>query len=338
MLCMKNLFRVLKSSLSFFLERNPKVEKALKDSSRYIPKQYKSVVIISADFELAWAWRFDKLHLNPKQNSLFMAKKERENIPKLINLSEKYNIPITWGTVGHLFLDECKCDSGLPHSEIAQLPHFENEWWKFKEGDWFDADPCSNVKDAPEWYAPDLITKILNSKVNHEIGCHSFSHISCDDNICSPKILSSELEASQKAADRYDVKLESFIFPGHTMGNYKTIRELGYTSIRTNFINTLGYPKLHSDGLWEHKTTMELNFNPLFSNEKNIKRFKKIIDKSIANHQVCNFWFHPSFDDKNINIIYPEIYNYLNSKKDDIWITTMREYTNWLNSRIEIRH
>ena len=330
---MNSLFRAIKSSLSFLLERNPKVEKPLKDSNFYIPNQYKSVVIISADFELAWAWRFDKLHRDPKQNSLYLAKKERENIPKLIKLSEKYNIPITWGTVGHLFLDKCKCNADLPHSEIARIPHFENEWWKFKEGDWFDADPCSNIIDAPEWYATDLISQILNSNINHEIGCHSFSHISCDENICSPSVLNHELEASQKAADKFDIKLESFIFPGHTMGNYRTIRDFGYSSIRTNYTNTLGYPKQLPDGLWEHKTTMELNYNPVFSIEKNIKRFKKIIDKSIVNQQVCNFWFHPSFDEKNINVIYPEFYNYLNSKRDKIWITTMRDYTNWLNTR-----
>lgn len=328
---MSNLYKSLKSDLSFLLEKNPRVEKRQKDSHKYIPKPYKGIVIISADFELAWAWRYDKLSNDPKSNCLLMAQKERENVPKLIHLSEKFNIPITWGTVGHLFLDNCQCGDDKPHQEILRLPYFENNWWKFSTGDWFECDPCTSINEAPEWYAKDLVESILASKVKHEIGCHTFSHISCDESVCDPEVIKSELQASKKAASKLGINLKSFIFPGHTMGNYKTIQEQGYSSIRTNFTNTLGYPKRHSNGLWEHKTTMELNYNSLFSEAKNIKRFKKIIDKALKNNQICNFWFHPSFDDINTEVIYPQIFEYLNAHREELWITTMSEYTDWLN-------
>ena len=330
---MQKLYKSAKAWLSFVLGRNPRIELTRKDYRKFIPEPYEGVVIVSADFELAWAWRYDKLNPDPINNSLVLAQKERNNIPKLIELSARYNIPVTWGTVGHLFLSSCNHGEQKPHIEIERLPYFENEWWKYNSDDWFDTDPCSSVEKAPEWYAPDLINQILNSEVVHEIANHSFSHISCDDDTCTPAILESELKASQEAADSFNVKLESFIFPGHTMGNYDTLQKTGYTSMRTNFINILGYPQYHANGLWEHKTTMELSYNNLFSTKHNLSRYKVIINKCIKNRQVCNLWFHPSFEDINIEIILPEIYKFLDANRKILWITTMKEYTNWLSTK-----
>jgi len=313
--------------------RNPVIEKPRKDYRNFIPHPYDGVVLISADFELAWAWRFDRLNPDPLNNSLVLARRERSNIPKLIELSEKFGIPVTWGTVGHLMLEECKNTGPVPHPELERFPYFENEYWKFNKGDWFDDDPCSSLSTAPEWYAPDLIKLILGSKEGHEIGCHTFSHISCSDAICKPGVLNGELKASQMAASPFGINLESFIFPGHTMGNYDTIRAAGFTSIRTNFINTLGYPYLHPNGLWEHKSTMELGYNKIFSVKQNLRRYKTIIDKCISNHQVCNFWFHPSFDEININTILPEVFKILQANNRRLWITTMKNYTNWVNTQ-----
>jgi hypothetical protein len=329
---MRKLFRTFKAWLSYQLGKNPEVEKPRDDYRKFIPLPYEGVVIISADFELAWAWRFDKKNPDPLNHSLNLAKVERRNIPKLIDLSERFNIPITWGTVGHLFLEECHPVGDTRHPEIRRIPYFENEWWRFSEGDWFDHDPCSSSKDAPEWYATDLVNLIIHSRINHEIGCHSFSHISFSDKHCPSDVAESELIASQKAADPFGIRLESFIFPGHTMGNYDTIRKNGYSSMRTNFINVLGYPRRLSNGLWEHKTTMELGHNPLFSVGHNLVRFRKIIEKCMTNHQVCNLWFHPSCRDEDINRIIPSVFGLLDSNRDRIWITTMRDYTKWLNS------
>lgn len=330
---MKSSFRSAKAWLSFKLGKNPQIEQARKDFRNFIPDPYQGVVIVSADFELAWAWRFDKLNPEPLINSLVLAKQERENIPTLLELSEKYSIPVTWGTVGHLFLEKCEKSGAVSHPELKRIPHFENSWWKFDKGDWFAHDPGSSLINAPAWYAPDLVRQILNSKVKHEIGSHSFSHISCTDQDCPPQVLENELKVSQEAADAFGIQLESFIFPGHTMGNYDTLRRAGYSSMRTNFINVLGYPFRHPNGLWEHKTTMELGYNRLFSVKHNLARYKVILEKCIENRQVCNLWFHPSFSDISLSEIVPGVYSMLDSNRNKLWITTMKEYTAWLNTR-----
>lgn len=321
------------SKLSFELGRNPVVEK-IKNWEEFVPKPYKAVLLISADFELAWAFRFTKTEKNPVENALKKARLARKNIPGILSLSDKYNIPITWATVGHLFLDNCSRNGALAHAHIKRLPYFESPYWKYDTGDWFDADPCSNLAQAPEWYAPDLIQSIKNAKAEHEIGCHTFSHIDCREKVCSQEVFESELNECRKLASQNGVDLKSFVFPGHTLGNIAHLKGLGFSSYRSNYINTLGHPVRRDDGLWEHKSTVEFDIRPNWSMEYHIYRYKKIIDRAIKNHTSCHFWFHPSFSNQFLNDVMPEVFKYLDKKRDEIWITTMQEYTNWLNQNI----
>ena len=236
--------------LNFLLGRNPIIQKR-SDWRRYIPEPYKALVIFSADFELAWAWRYSKSSSEPLQKSLFKARCERENIPEIIALCDRYNIPITWLIVGHLFLDNCKKVGDRAHHEISRLPNFENKWWRFLGNDWFEHDPCTNYFKDPLWYSPDLIELIKNSKVSHEIGCHTFSHIDCSDELCTPELFRDEIVACQQAARRFHIeKMVSFVHPGHTIGNLRTLAEMGFTNYRTDMANILGYPYKHDNGLF----------------------------------------------------------------------------------------
>jgi len=271
------------SKLSFELGRNPKIEKR-EDWQKFIPKPYKAVLIISADFELAWAFRFTKSEKNPVENALKRARLARKNIPGIIELCKKYNIPITWATVGHLFLESCSKNSKYAHQELKRLKYFESPYWKFDQGDWFEADPCTNVDSAPEWYAPDLIDKIKKSGTKHEFGCHTFSHIDCRESVCPPEVFKSELNECRKLAGANDVDLKSFVFPGHTVGNIDYLKKLGFSSYRSNFANTLGHPVKRDDGLWEHKSTAEFNIRSNWSIKYHIYRYKKLIDRAIKNN------------------------------------------------------
>lgn len=330
---MPNYYKKLKSHLSFHLGRNPVIEKPRKDYRNFIPQPYEGVVIISADFELAWAWRYAKSSgVSALSTSEKLALQERENIPLILSLCHKYHIPITWATVGHLFLESCSRKKSISHPQIKRIPYFQNKWWDFNSGDWFDYDPSSNLVKAPGWYAPDLIRNILISDESHEIACHTFSHIPCNDEICSPEILESDLKECIKLAEDFGLSLKSFVFPGHTMGNFETIRKMGFTSVRTNYTNVLGYPKKDQYGLWRFPATIELNYNSEWSERYNYYRYNKIIDLTIKNKAVCNLWFHPSLPKEGIYKTFEPLFAKLNSVRDKIWITTMKEYTAWLNN------
>lgn len=319
------------SKLKFQLGLNPVIEKN-KDFRKYIPEPFKAVVLLYADFELAWAWRFSKELKNKKDEILKIAKRERENIPGILELCEQYNIPITWATVGHLFLNDCKKNNGVVHPEIKRNNYFENKYWIYNKGDWFDDDPCSNYEKAPEWYCPDLIEEIINSKVKHEIGCHTFSHIDCRDEICSKEVFDSEINKCRELAAEKKINLKTFVHPGHTIGNLSNLPNQGFTSYRTDYGNILGYPSKHTNGFWEIKGTMELACRKKWSVEFNINFYKEIINRAIKNNSVCTFWFHPSFDKIFLNDIFPELLSYMNENGGDILLTTAGEYVEWLNN------
>jgi peptidoglycan/xylan/chitin deacetylase (PgdA/CDA1 family) len=328
-----NIFSI-KSSLSklkFNLGFNPEIQK-LNDFRKYIPGSYKAVILIYADFELAWAWRYSKDLISKKEEVLNIAQKERENIPGILKLCEQYNIPITWATLGHLFLEKCEKKNGIAHPEIKRIDFFENDYWIFNKGDWFDDDPCSNYENSPEWYCPDLIKNITGSNVKHEIGCHTFSHIDCRDEVCSTEVFESEINICKELAGKYKIELKSFVHPGHTIGNLDNLARLGFSSYRTDNGNILGYPVKHSNGLWEIKGTMELAYRKKWNVEFNIEFYKKIVDRAIKNNSVCTFWFHPSFDKLFLADIYPELLNYINEKRSDVFLTTAGEYVNLLNN------
>lgn len=320
----------LLGKLSFELKQNPVIEKN-DNWKKYIPKPYKAVLVISNDFELAWAFRFSKSKKNPIENALELARLTRENVPEIVRQCEKYNVPMTWATVGHLFLNSCAKEGGLAHPDVERLNHFESASWKFDSGDWFKDDPCTDVHTDPEWYAPDLIKIIMDSPVKHEIGCHTFSHIDCRDKVCSPVVFESDLSKCVEIANDYQLKLESFVYPGHTFGNFNSLPKLGFTNYRTNYQNTLGYPEKNYDKLWEHKSSAEFEYRNTWSIKYQIYRYKKIIDRAIKTNTVCHFWFHPSFSPVFLKEILPEVLKHIDNRREELFITTMGEYTNWLN-------
>jgi len=320
----KTKIKAQASKLKFAFGKSPIID-SIENYADYIPKPYKTVVIISADFELAWAWQWSK-QKDALDLAIQKSKNTRVNFPKLMELCERYNIPITWATVGHLFLESCSS-----HKNLAQLANFENDYWRYDKPDWFMNDPCSNYKDAPYWYAPDLIKQIIESPVEHEIGCHTFSHIDCRDSVCSPEVFNSEINACKKEAENLNLQLKSFVHPAHTIGNLDNLAKLGFTNFRTNNRNVLTYPKKHSNGLWEFEQTAEFVYRKEWSIDYHIYRYKKIIDRAIKSNTVCYFWFHPSFDAEMVNNILPEVFKYLDSKRDEALIISSGNYIDYLN-------
>jgi hypothetical protein len=329
---MRRTAKVILSKLNFALHRNPRVPKyKIQDAKRYIPDSYKSVLLISSDFELAWAWRFAKGFKNPYVEAISHARIARKNIPRILNLCEEYRIPITWAAVGHLFLSGCDKNGHLAHSHMQRIPYHENDYWKYDRGDWFDDDPCSDWNKSPEWYAPDLVKIILGTNVKHEIACHTFSHIDCSDKFCTPSVLASEVQDCKKSASLYGVDMKTFVHPGHTIGNLKTLYELGFKSFRTDYMNVLDHPQMHDSGLWEFKSTMEFVYKREWSIDYHVHRYTEIIDRALASHRLCLFWFHPSIDSTFVREIMPRIFSYVNSSRQILWVTTIQEYVSWLD-------
>ena len=332
----EKIARLHLKKLKFSLGLDPIIEKSTDNYRNYISEPYKAVCLISADVELAWAYRFSKQNKRSRERAIELGLLSRRNVPEILRLCETYQIPITWATVGHLFLESCQRINGMAHSEIKRLPYFENQFWKYDSGDWFDDDPCTDFKTDTAWYCPDLIQQIIDSPVRHENGCHTFSHIDCRDGVCSDEVFLSEIEACKKAAKEFNINLKSFVHPGHQIGNLNNLYNAGFTSYRTDYGDALAFPKLHPSGLWELRNTSIMDYRKGWSVKYHIKRYQTIVNRAIKHNKVCVLWFHPSFNPIIPEAVLPELFKIIHNNKDKLWVTTHAEYIDWLNKHHRI--
>jgi len=283
------------------------------------PSGYKGGLTISADFELGWAFRYAKDGSSVEKK----AAQSRENVPVLLKLFEAYSIPVTWATVGHLFLKSCRHGD---HDWLHRIPYFENKYWSYKSGDWYDCDPYTSWQEAKSWYAPDLLERILQSKLAHEIGCHTFSHIDMSYQHCPSIVAEDEIKACVAIAEEWGLSLKSFVFPAGTYGNFEVLKKYGIQAYRKRMNYELGVPFRDQHDLLVVPSSSGLDDNGLgWTPDYFIRRYKKYIDKAVETHTLCHFWFHPSFSAWFLDQVFPGVLKHAAEKRasGDLWIGTM---------------
>lgn len=289
-----------------------------------LPGNARGGMIVSLDFEMAWAFRYSKRTVDP----LDMARLERENIPVLLSFFDEFGIPATWATVGHLFLESCRKGD---HDWMRRMPHFDDHW-KYTSGDWFDHDPSTDYRKDKAWYAPDLIEQILNSSVSHEFGCHTFSHIDCSDKNCPAGVLDDEIKACKIAARKWGIDLKSFVFPGGTAGNYSVLKEHGFKIYRKKMKHGLAYPLRDDHGMLATPSTSGFGRGYDWEARYYIQRFCNTIDKAIRAGVIAHFWTHPSVDKWTLNNVIPHVFRYASElrQKGNLWIGTMGQIADYI--------
>jgi len=280
------------------------------------PELEKGIFTISLDFELIWG----TLDLYGTEEYFWEACKIERNevVDRLLELFNEFEIPGTWCTVGHLFLDKCESNGNGKHPEIVRPRH---DWYK---EDWFAQDPCGNEKTDPLFYGKSLIEKIQNNPVRQEIGSHSFSHIIFGDKGCSSESARSDIAECVKAAEKFGIKLNSFVFPRDRVGHLDILKEFGFTTYRG------AIPKWYEQGedrsvvkrlahLWdvltaappptvlpEYEKNGLLNipgsmiFFPVQGLRRyipmslRVKRAGKGLDEAAREKRIFHLWFHPT--------------------------------------------
>ncbi len=310
-----------KSRLSKFLILSglkPKVNRKVVSPFKH------GIVVFSADFEMAWAFRFSK---TKHKSAVVTGLRERKNIPSLLKLIDKYNIPVTWATVGHLFLDTCNRDgTGLPHPEMPRPSFFENNNWNFDNGDWYKHDPCTDMLTDPAWYASDLVDQIITSSSGHEVACHTFSHADFTYENCPIELAEAELNACISVAEKKGKKLKSMVFPGGTFGHFETLKEKGLICYRMPMKYHIDLPYIDDHGLVVIPSSLGLDKDPYgWSKEFHLKMIGKFLEKSAKHKLICHFWFHPSMGSWYLENVMPDVLKmvaeYRNSGK--IKVSTM---------------
>ena len=303
----------------------------------------KPTFILSLDTELIWGY---VAYPSSDAGRLMKSddKKGRSCIDSLLNLFEKHNISATWAVVGHLFLDHCECEDGIPHKDMP----------RFKE-DWYSSDPCTDIQRDPLYYGKDIVEKILSNRIEHEIGYHSFSHVMFSE--CRRGVAEAEIKEGIKLAKEFGIFLKSFVFPEDKIGHLDVLKENGFRIYRGRIfkrgnanqrvpirkingaIDTLiakpVEPRL-VDGIWEIPSSM-LFSAPFPFTITLLPRAKIGIYRAIRSNRIFHVWLHPQ------NLLYqPSLAKYLDkllafvSKKRDegeIEVMTMGELASHLKSK-----
>ena len=273
----------------------------------------RGTMVMSLDFELSWG-RFDKMPLCKLEAESL---KERPHIRRLLALMDRYEIPATWATVGHLMLDRCERNhQGQAHSNIA--PHAAYSWLPHE---WYRQDPCTEAFRAPAWYAPDVVEWIRNAKVRHEIGSHSFGHIYYGDPECTAEMAAADLKEAIEVARRKGITLNSFVFPRNMVGHLEVLRKMGIKAYRGQdplmrgwgfgpilrafhyLHQLLGIPpeRIRAEetlpGLWNIPGNQffmpKVGIRTLIPMACQVRRVKAGINQAVKMGELYHLWFHP---------------------------------------------
>ncbi len=143
---------------------------------------------ISIDLELAWGvWD----HLTATDLRLAETA-ERPICAALIELFDRHQVPATWAVVAAL-LDEASA-AARPGPKAC-------------------------------WFAPDIIERLLNNKVGHEIGSHSGRHIYFDT--ASADDARADLEFAKAVHRAHGLGFDSFVFPRGAVGHLNAVAGVG---------------------------------------------------------------------------------------------------------------
>ncbi|MBL7858459.1 MAG: polysaccharide deacetylase family protein [Cyclobacteriaceae bacterium] len=202
----------------------------------------KGVFTISLDFELHWGG-FEKWPLAGQlpvtdnrqpgtgaYNQYFL--NTRQVIPQMLALFEKYNVHVTWATVGMLF-HETKREllANAPEHKPAYVEQQLSAYHYINHvgiGDEEESDPFH--------FAPSLIRQILATP-HQEVGTHTFAHYYCNEAGQNILQFQEDLRAAQRVAkEKYGCSLRSLVFPRNQFNDQylKVCFEEGITSVRSN--------------------------------------------------------------------------------------------------------
>lgn len=151
---------------------------------------------ISIDLEGAWGiWdKPDRDHFER------CAHREHRIVRGLLELFDRYEIPVTWAVVARLMeLDDSK--------------------------------PSTSKYGEKIWFGPELIELIRNAGTKHDIGSHSYAHPYYGE--LSRDEARADLLAAKKVHDRLGLPFDSFVYPRNQIAHLDLLREVGVKVYRS---------------------------------------------------------------------------------------------------------
>jgi hypothetical protein len=260
------------------------------------------IFTLSFDVELAWG----EFYRGPVGVERLL--EARRIFPKLLRLLEKHEIRATFAIVAHLLLAGCEGHPSMPR------PHLS---WRTQ--DWYDADPQTDEKHDPVWYAPSLIALIKNAGSGHDVGSQGFSHIPLDEPGVSIEVARAEVAESSRLLRANGHAGSSFVFPRNGICYREVLAEEQFTCYRGverrwyrhshRIIRKAGHlldqvlsttPPVGRPT--RHGLVVEVPSSMLFLSREGMRRYlplrarveraRKGIERAIATGSVFHLWMH----------------------------------------------
>lgn len=320
--------------------------------------------VISLDFELSWGV-FDARSVDSYKSNLLNV---RVVIPKLLELCDKYNINISFATVGLLFAkSKDEILNLIPNNKPSYTNNNFNPYHKLDALGEFE-------EDDPYHYANSLI-KMISENGKHEIGSHTFSHYYCNEEGQNKLQFEEDLKANIKIAKINKVDIKSAAFPRNQINkDYLPICAkygiLSYRGLENHWIhNTVNnkkqknplyrifrlidsYINISGNNTYAMQSLKKVNalfnipsskflrpYNKTlwFLEPLKVSRVKNSMTHAAKHNEVYHLWWHPHNFGKNIDKNFDALeqifkhYNALN-KSYDFKSSTMSSLADKLNS------
>lgn len=167
-------------------------------------------VVVSVDAELGWG------HHDLEDPPMDRIEGARAGWSHLVDLFDRYDVPATWAVVGHLLLDDC---DGLHGDHPASAG-----WFARERGEW---------RSRPDLrFGRGLIEELREADADHDIGCHTFSHVEFGAPGTSRELAAAEVRESLAAARSRGLEPRSFVFPRNNVDHRSVLAAAPFTCYR----------------------------------------------------------------------------------------------------------
>ena len=275
---------------------------------------------ISLDLELYWGVR-DKQSLNSYKNNLLGV---WEIIPKMLTLFQKYDIHVTWATVGFLFLKNEKEFQGMSPKLLPQYKDTSLSPYVYFKG----VDPLQFRDNTfrKMHFCPDLIKEIQTYPFQ-EIATHTYSHYYTREPEIAVKVFETDLLQAIAIAQSKNITVNSLVFPRNQIDT-QSINTLKNTNIKVYRGNPVHWayksgeigktfwqrvyrfldiyidlsgshstvPQPDEEGLCEVKSSMFMRaYSRKFKllEQVKLRRVKKAMTEAAQKGENFHLWWHP---------------------------------------------
>ncbi|WP_436926240.1 polysaccharide deacetylase family protein [Halosimplex amylolyticum] len=309
------------------------------------PSPASGCLVISLDTELAWGYHGfgGGDHLSTD------GRRERRNVSRLVETFERHDAPATWAIVGHLMLTECDGE----HKDLPKPSYPEVR-------EWYRNDPGSSADEQPLRYAPDILSTITGSGVEHELGLHTFSHVLCDRAGCPPAVLRAEIERCSELAEEFGFDPETLVFPRNGAAHIEVLADMGISIYRGKSADAVlrrepfgryreylrfllrttppvVEPTQTPEGVWNLPASQSLIYDPLdeinelFPTHPRVRRAEKGIARAKRENKIFHIWSHPHNYDEQMFRDLERILSFAAS--EGVPVLTMAEAVNRFGNR-----